>query len=154
MELTDQVIEVGDTVEVVWLAEDAHPAYMGQRGVVTDVPSELRVLAQIGPVITEEGPRYCTRWDRENLKVVAKGKDTVGIIHNPGRAEPIYGSVSDEDKRPENLTSDTHSRGGPVSDIGLLWAAIDELRQSNRDRLSEIGRLVGIAEALLTPPAR
>jgi len=141
MELKDRVIEVGDTVEVV--GKPGQP-YLGQRFKVEGLSHGAR-----WPFVLEGGVGGI--WDKHSLKLIAKAKP---ITANPGRAEPIYGSVSDEDKQPENLTSDTHSRGGPVSDIGLLWAAIDELRQSNRDRLSEIGRLVGIAEALLTPPAR
>lgn len=135
MELTDRVIEVGDTVEVHGVGGER---WDGLRCVVAEVEDDGWIIVSTGKSRIRFGPQH--------LRLIAKATP---ITTNPGRAEPIYGAVSDEDKRPENLTSDTHSRGGPVTDIGLLWSEIESLRQSDRDRQSEIKRLVGIAEALV-----
>jgi len=154
---TPQVIEVGDTVEVV------KGQYTGRRSRVISVeesgegyPYQLADLRGV--------------WSAPYLKVVAKGSITASFTTNPGRAEPIYGAVSDEDKRPENVTSDTLSvsnapfnlldetlkmqaglppppwpKGGPVTDIERLWEAIDGLR----GRLSKVE-----AVAVEAPQAR
>jgi len=172
---TPQVIEVGDTVEVVgyW------GSWQGKRCTVVSVPSEGDMyFAVTAPDVRPDPGRFTA----PSLKLIAKARPDTA---NPGRADPVWSAhqalghvpmkppgnstVSDEDKRPENLTSDTHSgldpardgadamayavlgskpKGGPVTDVERLWSAI----HAHAEKLAELHKEVGaIAGAVLMP---